>query len=77
MQTTIDQLYNQALRLPDESKASLAERLVEYLEMQTPHEPESYHVTTAKRRRDEIRSGSIQPMAGEEAPARVRDMKKR
>lgn len=74
MQVTIDHVYNESLQLPDESKASLAERLVEYLEIHTDPDLERLHMTTAKRRRDEIRSGRVQPIAGEEALTHVRGM---
>jgi hypothetical protein len=32
MSLTIEQIYSEALLLPDESKASLAEKIIEYLE---------------------------------------------
>ncbi len=57
MQLTVDEVYNEAMQLPDDSKASLAERLVEYLETHTDRDLERLHLDTAKRRRDEIRSG--------------------
>ena len=66
-----------ALLLPDESKAILAERIVEYLETHTDRELERQHLDTAKRRRDEIRSGKVQPMDGDEALAHVRRLVKR
>ena len=72
MSVTVDRIYEEALQLPDESKASLAERLVEYLETNIDHDLERLHLDTAKRRRDEIRSGQVQPVDGEEALARVR-----
>lgn len=72
MSVTVDQIYEEALQLPDESKASLAERLVEYLETNIDHDLERLHLDTAKRRRDEVRSGQIQPIEGEEALAHVR-----
>ncbi len=72
MSLTIDQIYHEALLLPDESKASLAERLVEYLETHIDRDLERIHLDTAKRRRDEVRSSQVQPIDGEEALARVR-----
>jgi hypothetical protein len=72
MTLTIDQVYNEALQLPNESKANLAERLIEYLETHPDPDLERLHLDTAKRRRDEIRSGQVQPIDGEEALARVR-----
>jgi hypothetical protein len=72
MSMTAEQIYQEALQLPDESKGSLAERLVEYLESNIDNDLERIHLDTAKRRRDEIRSGQVQPVDGEEALARVR-----
>jgi hypothetical protein len=72
MSMTAEQIYQEVLQLPDESKASLAERLVEYLESHIDNDLERIHLDTAKKRRDEIRSGQVQPVDGEEALARVR-----
>lgn len=72
MQPTVDQVYHDALALPDEMKASLAERLVEYLETHIDRGLERSHLATVKRRRDEVRSGRVQPVDGEEALACVR-----
>lgn len=72
MSMTLEQIYQEAIQLPDESKASLAERLIEYLESHIDSDLERIHMDIAKRRRDEIRSGQVQPIDGEEALARVR-----
>ena len=72
MPVTVDRVYNDALLLPDESKAYLAERLVEYLATHSDDDLELLHLDTAKRRRDELCSGKVQPIDGEEALARVR-----
>jgi hypothetical protein len=72
MSMTVEQIYREAIRLPDESKACLAERLIEYLESHIDNGLERIHLDTAKRRRDESRSGQVQPIDGEEALARVR-----
>lgn len=77
MSLTIDQIYNEALLLPDESKAYLAERLVEYLETNIDRDLEHLHIETAKRRRDEIRSGRVQPIEGKEALTHVRRIVKK
>jgi hypothetical protein len=55
MATSIDKIYEQAMRLPDESKATLAERIVEYLETHVDPDLERLHLDTVKRRREEIR----------------------
>lgn len=72
MSMTAEQIYQEALQLPDESKVSLAERLVEHIESHIDSDLERLHLDTAKRRRNEIRSGQVQPIDGEEALARVR-----
>ena len=72
MPITVDRVYNDALLLPDESKAYLAERLVEYLATHPDGDLERLHLDTAKRRRDELRTGKVQPIDGDEALARVR-----
>ncbi len=77
MSMTAEQIYEEALRLPDESKVFLAERLVEYLETHIDNDLERIHLDTAKTRRDEIRLGKVQPIDGEEALARVRRIVKR
>lgn len=72
MSMTSNQVYQEALLLPDESKMALAERLVEYLETHIDRDLEIMHINEAKRRRDEIRSGQVQPIDGEEALTHVR-----
>ncbi|MCK4766414.1 MAG: addiction module protein [Candidatus Aminicenantes bacterium] len=72
MSLTVDQIYNEAIQLPDESKVFLTERLVEYLETNIDPNLELLHIETAKRRRDDIRSGRVQPVEGKEALAHVR-----
>lgn len=72
MPTTVEDLYGQALLLPDESKESLAERLVSYLEAHIDPAVERHHLDTAKRRLDEIRSGRVCAVDGEKVMARGR-----
>jgi len=74
MSLTVDQIYSEALRLPDESKASLAEKLVEYLETHRDQDIERMHLDIAKKRRDDILSGRVQTIDGDEALARVRQI---
>jgi len=72
MTTSLDKIYEQALRLPDESKAILAERIVEYLETHANHDLERLHLDIVKGRRDQIREGQVKPVEGEDALARAR-----
>jgi Putative addiction module component len=69
---SIEQLTEEILSLPSASRALLAEKLVESLEFDTDPINQELWNTEAKRRRDEIRNGSVQPIPGDEALAQVR-----
>lgn len=69
---SIEQLTEEILSLPSESRAFLADKLVESLEFDTDSAIQAVWVTEAKRRRDEVRDGSVQPIPGEDALAQVR-----
>jgi hypothetical protein len=69
---SIEQLTEEILSLPSVSRALLADKLGESLEFDTDPAIQVVWVTEAKRRRDEIRDGSVQPISGEEALAQVR-----
>ncbi len=71
MKAKINELAAQALSLPSEDRAQLAERLVESLENETI---EKLWIKEAKRRRDEIRSGRVKPISGDEALKQVRKL---
>ena len=69
---SIEQLTEEVLSLSNESRALLADKLIESLEFSTDSALQSDWVTEAKRRRDEVRDGSTQPIPGEDALAQVR-----
>jgi putative addiction module component (TIGR02574 family) len=69
---TIEQLAAEALTLPSEERALLADRLVESLDAAEVNRLDRLWVTEAKRRRDEVRNGTVQAIPGDEALARVR-----
>ncbi len=69
---SIEQLTEEILSLPNESRELLADKLVESLEFDTDSAIQEVWITEAKRRRDEVRDGAVQPIAGEEALAQVR-----
>jgi hypothetical protein len=73
MATNIDDLARQALDLPGESRARLADILVESLEAADLGHIEQLWLSEAKRRRDEVRSGTAETVAGEDAFRQVRD----
>ena len=70
---TVEQLTEEALALPSEARALLADRLVESLD---PVEDERFRriwAEEALRRRDEVRTGAVKTVPGDEAMARVLD----
>ena len=73
MAATWEQLAEQAMTLPSESRARLADRLVESLDDDELGAFEQLWVSEAKRRRDEVRTGQVQPIDGEEALRKVRE----
>ena len=72
MSLTIDQLTEEALQLPSATRALLAERLVESLDITEADEIQKLWATEAIRRRDQVRSGHVQPIPGEQVLAEVR-----
>ena len=73
MATTLEQVAEQAMTLPSESRAQLADLLVESLDRDELGKIEQLWLTEAKRRRDEVRSGRVNTVPGEEALRQVRD----
>jgi len=69
---SIEQMTEEILSLPSASRALLADKLVESLEFDTDSAIQAIWVTEAKRRRDEIRDGAVQPVSGEDAITQVR-----
>lgn len=74
MPLTLDQITNAALELPAERRITLAEKLVESLAAEEPAELEKLWSAEAIRRRDEIRSGRVKVIAGEEVIEEVRHL---
>ena len=72
MPMTIEQIAEEALALPSEQRALLADRLVESLDASETSRFNELWATEAKRRRDEVRHGRVQTIPGDEALARVR-----
>ena len=69
---SIEKLTEELLSLPSASRALLEDKLVESLEFDTDPAIQAAWTTEAKRRRDEIRSGSMEAIPGNEALAQVR-----
>ena len=77
MARTIDELAEQAMNLPTESRARLADLLVESLDADELGHIDRLWVAEGKRRRDEVRSGRVETIPGEEALQKVRDVVRR
>lgn len=72
MPMSVEQILSEAQILSDESKAILAEKLVVSIEEKIDPQVTKIHMSEVIRRRDEIRSGKVQPTNGEESLAKVR-----
>ncbi len=72
MAATVEQITEEALALPSEARALLADRLVESLDPAEDGYIRQLWVKEAFNRRDDIRSGRVQTIPGDEALARVR-----
>ena len=72
MPLTLEQITDAALQLPADSRISLAEKLVESLAADEPDEIERLWSAEAVRRRDEVRSGRVKAISGEEVLEEVR-----
>jgi putative addiction module component (TIGR02574 family) len=72
MSMRIEQIAEEALALPSEARALLADRLVESLDPAEEGYVHQLWVAEARRRRDDVRSGRVRTIPGDEALARVR-----
>ena len=72
MSLTLEQITEEAMQLPATSRALLADKLVESLESEDIDEIQRVWSAEAIRRRDEIRSGQVQPVPGGEVLEEVR-----
>jgi len=77
MATTVERLVEQAMKLPSESRARLADLLVESLDADDLGRIDRLWVAEAKRRRDEVRTGRVKTIPGEQARRKVRDALRR
>lgn len=72
MAATVEQITEDALALPSEARALLADRLVESLDPAEDDYTRQLWVKEALARRNEVREGRVKTISGEEALARVR-----
>ena len=72
MSLTIEQIAEEALSLPSEARALLADRLVESLDPLEDGYIRQLWAAEARARRDDVRKGLVTPIPGQEALDRVR-----
>jgi hypothetical protein len=72
MSMTVEQIAMEALSLPSEARALLADRLVESLDPAEDGHLGRLWAAEALRRRDEVRKGLVRTIPGEKALERVR-----
>lgn len=72
MSLTIEQIAEEALALPTEARALLADRLVESLDPLEDATIRQLWANEARARRDDVRNGAVKTIPGEEALDRVR-----
>jgi putative addiction module component (TIGR02574 family) len=77
MPLTPEQLAEQAMDLPTESRARLADLLVESLDAAEFGPIDRAWAAEARRRLEEVRSGTIKPIPADEVFRKVRDSLKR
>jgi hypothetical protein len=71
MATPVEELTIQAMALPGEARALLAEKLVESLDQESVRE---IWLTEAKKRRDEVRNRRVKPIPGVEVMEEIRNI---
>jgi len=72
MPLTFEELTEEAMQLPAAAKVELAGKLVESLESAEIDQIQQLWATEAVRRRDEIRSGKVKAIPGEQVLEEVR-----
>lgn len=72
MALTIEQLVEEAMQLPPRSRAELVEKLVVSLDFPEDDPIQGAWASEALRRHEEIRSGKVRPIPGDEVIAEVR-----
>lgn len=72
MHMTVEQIADEALALPSEARALLADRLVESLDPAEDGYIRQLWMREARRRIDEVRRGEVKTVPAEDAFAQVR-----
>ncbi|MBD2138818.1 addiction module protein [Anabaena sp. FACHB-1237] len=71
---SVEELIQEALSLPNSSRVFLVEKLIESLESDIDENIQKIWNTAAKKRRDEIRNHTVEPISGEIALAQIRQI---
>ena len=74
MSLTIEEIAHEAMQLTVSSRAELAEKLVESLDFSENEDVQRAWTAEAIGRRDDVRSGRVQTIPGDEVIAEVRRM---
>lgn len=77
MNATLKQIAEEALQLAPAQRAELADFLVASLESTEPDEIQRLWLQEANRRLEEVRSGQVRTVPGEEVMAEARRLAKR
>ncbi|ALB40188.1 MULTISPECIES: addiction module protein [Nostocales] len=71
---SVEELIQEALSLPSYTRVFLVEKLIESLESDIDENIQKNWNTEAKKRRDEIRNHTVEPIFGEIALAQIRQI---
>ena len=71
MSNEAEAIFNAALQLPVDEREALADRLFRSLDHVTHCEPTDEQIATVERRLEEVRTGKVQTIAGDEAYQQV------
>ncbi len=71
---SVEALAEAAMALSGPDRARLVETLVETLEVEEDSQVRAQWLAEARRRRDEVRLGHVQPIPGEQALEQVRKL---
>lgn len=77
MPVTIDSVCADARSLPREARVDIVDRLLADIYEDSDPELERIWLETARRRRDEVRSGAVKAIPGEEVLAEARELVER
>jgi hypothetical protein len=71
---SVEELIQEALSLPSSSRVFLVEKLIESLESDIDENIQKIWNIEAKKRRDEIRNHTVEPISGEIALDQIRQI---